>query len=64
MFSILNVKGPVYIGGLPDVSYNTQSMYKTGFQGCIRDVVLANDFPLKLTESATRGQGVTQCPAD
>lgn len=63
-FSILNVKGPVYIGGLPDVSYNTQSLYKTGFQGCVRDVVLANDFPLKLTESATSGQEVTQCPAN
>lgn len=54
----------IFSGGLPDVSYNTQSLYKIGFQGCVRDVVLANDFPLKLTESATSGQEVTQCPAN
>lgn len=59
-----NIRRIFFSGGLPDVSHNTKSMYKTGFQGCIRDVVLANDFPLKLTESATSGQGVTQCPAD
>ncbi|XP_061175117.1 pikachurin-like [Saccostrea echinata] len=60
-FNDLNINGPVYIGGMPDVSYNTMSLYETGFVGCIRDVILSNDFPVKLMESATEGQRISQC---
>ncbi|XP_044277194.1 LOW QUALITY PROTEIN: basement membrane-specific heparan sulfate proteoglycan core protein [Varanus komodoensis] len=42
---MVNTRGPVYLGGAPDIRTLTAGKYVSGITGCIKNVVLANERP-------------------
>ena len=50
-----------FAGGIQDVLENTQRKFTSGFVGCISDLTLAEDYPMKLVEKAQSGRNVHSC---
>lgn len=56
----LNVRGSVYLGGLPDYAM-TYGMYKHGFSGCIYTLEVQDSGAIDIGEKAIRGVNVSPC---
>lgn len=60
-YTILNTNRMVYLGGMPDVARLTGRRFTSNYEGCIRDVLLATDFQVKLLQHAHSGRNIEQC---
>ncbi|XP_053394807.1 pikachurin-like [Mercenaria mercenaria] len=60
-YTMLNTNKILYIGGMPDVSQGTLRKFSSGYNGCIQEMVLDNDFSLSLLQSADSGRNIVPC---
>lgn len=60
---ILNAKGNVYLGGLPDYAM-TYGKYHDGFSGCIYTLEVQDSGAIDIGEKAIRGVNVSPCTSD
>ncbi|XP_053136681.1 basement membrane-specific heparan sulfate proteoglycan core protein isoform X4 [Hemicordylus capensis] len=68
---MVNTKGPVYIGGAPDIGTLTAGKYLSGITGCVKNVVLLNarpgqeaaQQPVDLQHHAEAGFNFQECPS-
>ena len=51
----------VFAGGMPDVAKVTGRRFTSNYEGCVKDMVLATDFKVKLLHHAHSGRNVVQC---
>ncbi|XP_069467045.1 basement membrane-specific heparan sulfate proteoglycan core protein isoform X3 [Ambystoma mexicanum] len=67
---MLNTKGSIYLGGMPNMKTLTNGKYSAGITGCIKNVVLMNarpgqqpHQPIDLQHHAEAGQNTKECPS-
>ena len=48
-------------GGMPEVAKATGRRFTSNYNGCVKDMVLATDFQVKLLHHAFSGRNVVQC---
>lgn len=60
-YTMLNTNKILYIGGMPDVSQRTLKKFTSGYNGCLQDLTLAEDYRLQMVQSAQNGQNVLRC---
>lgn len=60
-YTILNTNQILYIGGMPEVSQNSMRKFSTGFIGCIKDMMLAEEYQFSLVEKAQSGSNIETC---
>lgn len=48
-------------GGMPDVSQNSLGKFSSGYVGCMKDVILATDFNIKMMNHAQSGRNIYHC---
>lgn len=51
----------IFLGGMPDVSQRTLKKFTSGYNGCLQDLTLAEDYRLQMVQSAQNGQNVLRC---
>ncbi|KAH3696383.1 hypothetical protein DPMN_083848 [Dreissena polymorpha] len=57
---MLNTNNILYIGGLQDVEQRTLGRFKSGFSGCLRDLVL-DGYTLDMLAIADSGRNIKPC---
>jgi len=57
---LLNAKGSVYLGGVPDYAM-TYGRYHNGFSGCIYTLEVQDSGAIDIGEKAVRGVNVSPC---
>lgn len=57
---ILNARGNVYLGGVPDYTM-TYGKYSDGFSGCIFTIEVQDSGAIDIGEKAIRGKNVSPC---
>lgn len=57
---MLNARGNVYLGGVPDYAM-TYGKYHTGFVGCIYTLEVQDSGAINIGDSSVRGQNVYPC---
>lgn len=50
-----------FVGGMPEVSQNSMQKFSTGFIGCIKDMMLAEEYQFSLVEKAQSGSNIEAC---
>ncbi|XP_076441439.1 LOW QUALITY PROTEIN: pikachurin-like [Babylonia areolata] len=60
-YTMLNTNRVVYLGGMPDVAKATGRRFTSSYEGCLKDMLLATDFKVKLIRHANSGRNVVQC---
>ncbi|XP_032663569.1 basement membrane-specific heparan sulfate proteoglycan core protein-like isoform X7 [Odontomachus brunneus] len=60
---ILNTRGSVYLGGVPDYAM-TYGRYHDGFSGCIYTLEVQDSGAIDIGEKAVRGINVSPCTSD
>jgi len=63
---VLNAKGDIYIGGVPDLNLMTGGAYTTPFEGCISDLLLTKERHsefIDFSKTAKEGINVESCPS-
>ncbi|XP_071147127.1 pikachurin-like [Mytilus edulis] len=60
-YTILNTNQRLFIGGMPEVSQNSLNKFTSGFHGCIKDLMLAEDYLFNLVDHAESGRNVHSC---
>ncbi|XP_046330214.1 pikachurin-like [Haliotis rufescens] len=60
-YTVLNTNKILYIGGMPDVSQNSLGKFSSGYVGCMKDVILATDFNIKMMNHAQSGRNIYHC---
>ncbi|TGZ46957.1 Basement membrane-specific heparan sulfate proteoglycan core protein [Temnothorax longispinosus] len=60
---ILNARGNVYLGGLPDYAM-TNGRYQDGFSGCIYTLEVQDSGAIDIGDKAIRGVNVSPCTSD
>ncbi|XP_048238836.1 basement membrane-specific heparan sulfate proteoglycan core protein-like isoform X2 [Haliotis rufescens] len=58
---VLNVKGNIYLGGLPELEGMTDGAVEHNFNGCILDLRILNKGPLDVKSDAVGGYNVRPC---
>ncbi|XP_067659130.1 basement membrane-specific heparan sulfate proteoglycan core protein-like isoform X2 [Haliotis asinina] len=58
---VLNVKGNIYLGGLPELEGMTDGAVEHNFNGCILDLRIQNKGPLDVKSNAVGGYNVRPC---
>lgn len=61
VLQMLNVKGNLFFGGVPDLSAMTGGLHDTNFFGCMTNLFINGNGPLKLSQSAIGGLNVRHC---
>ncbi|GAB1602266.1 basement membrane-specific heparan sulfate proteoglycan core protein-like isoform X6, partial [Argonauta hians] len=61
VLQMLNVKGNIYIGGVPDLEAMTGGLHDTNFFGCMKGIYINNEGPLKLSQAAIGGLNIKHC---
>jgi hypothetical protein len=46
---------------MPEVSQNSMRKFSTGFIGCIKDMMLAEEYQFSLVEKAQSGSNIETC---
>ena len=46
---------------MPEVSQNSMQKFSTGFIGCIKDMMLAEEYQFSLVEKAQSGSNIEAC---
>ena len=49
------------LGGMPEVSQKTLKKFTSGYNGCLQDFTLAEDYRLQMVQSAQNGRNVRRC---
>ncbi|XP_029685407.1 pikachurin-like [Takifugu rubripes] len=57
----LNINGPLYIGGMKEISLHTNRQYSGGLVGCVSHFTLSTDYHLALVEDAADGKNINTC---
>ncbi|XP_031414728.1 pikachurin isoform X2 [Clupea harengus] len=57
----LNSNGPLYIGGMKQISLHTHRQYMRGLVGCISHLSLSANFHISLMEEASDGKNIDTC---
>ncbi|KAL2087729.1 hypothetical protein ACEWY4_016557 [Coilia grayii] len=57
----LNTNGPLYIGGMKEISQHTHRQYMRGLVGCISHLSLSSSFHISLMEEASDGKNIDTC---
>ncbi|KAH3696364.1 hypothetical protein DPMN_083828, partial [Dreissena polymorpha] len=60
-YTMLNTNNILYIGGLQDVEQRTLGRFKSGFSGCLRDLVLDEKYTLDMLTIADSGRNIKPC---
>ncbi|CAI9621644.1 unnamed protein product [Staurois parvus] len=67
---MVDTKGSVYIGGVPDVQLTTAGKFSSGISGCIKNLVILNarpsdqlHQPIDLKHNAESGHNTKECPS-
>ncbi|XP_052775155.1 pikachurin-like isoform X2 [Mya arenaria] len=60
-YTMLNTNKILYIGGMPNTGGLTLKKFTSGFEGCIKDMTLSENFQLKLLSAADSGRDVIPC---
>lgn len=60
-YTMLNTNRVVYLGGMPDVAKATGRRFTSNYEGCVKDMMLATDYKVKLIQHAHSGRNVVQC---
>ncbi|KAK7008549.1 Basement membrane-specific heparan sulfate proteoglycan core protein [Halocaridina rubra] len=63
MLHMLNVKGNIYIGGVPQLQLMTDGAHSIGFQGCIHQLVIGGEKIFNIMNLSVSGINVTPCPS-
>lgn len=63
-YTILNTNQMLYIGGMADIFQNSMKKFSTGFVGCLKDMMLAEDYQFNLVEKAQSGNNIKSCSKD
>ncbi|ELU12611.1 hypothetical protein CAPTEDRAFT_90339, partial [Capitella teleta] len=58
---MLNTKGNIYMGGLPDADLMTNGRFTSDFIGCIMDIFIQDTGPLDLGKEVISGSNVRRC---
>ncbi|XP_071516712.1 basement membrane-specific heparan sulfate proteoglycan core protein-like isoform X3 [Panulirus ornatus] len=58
---MLNAKGNIYIGGVPDLPLMTAGSHTIGFSGCIHRLSIGEEKDISFMEMALSGVNVTPC---
>ncbi|CAH1774180.1 unnamed protein product, partial [Owenia fusiformis] len=58
---MLNTKGNIYIGGVPDFRVMTDSKFRTGFVGCISQLYVGEEGPLNFSRDTAHGWNTYPC---
>lgn len=59
--TMLNTNEILYLGGMPEVSQKTLKKFTSGYNGCLQDFVLSEDYRLQMVQSAQNGRNVLRC---
>jgi len=51
----------VFSGGMDNIENATLNKYKNGMVGCISDLILDTDYPVKLVQMSTAGKNIKHC---
>ncbi|XP_066985998.1 basement membrane-specific heparan sulfate proteoglycan core protein [Macrobrachium rosenbergii] len=62
MLHMLNTRGNIYIGGVPDLQLMTDGTHTVGFQGCIHQLTIGEEKIVNYMRLAVSGINVTRCP--
>ncbi|XP_048091436.1 pikachurin-like isoform X1 [Alosa alosa] len=57
----LNSNGPLYIGGMKEISLHTHRQYMRGLVGCISHLSLSPSFHIALIDEASDGKNIETC---
>ncbi|CAG08411.1 unnamed protein product, partial [Tetraodon nigroviridis] len=57
----LNINGPLYVGGMKEISLHTNRQYSGGLVGCVSHFTLSTDYHLALVEDAADGKNINTC---
>ncbi|KAL8612700.1 hypothetical protein ACOMHN_025351 [Nucella lapillus] len=60
-YTMLNTNRIVYLGGMPDVAKGTGRRFTSNFEGCVKGMMLATDYKVKLIQHAHGGRNIVQC---
>lgn len=60
-YTMLNTNKILYLGGMPEVSQKTLKKFTSGYNGCLQDFTLAEDYRLQMVQSAQNGRNVRRC---
>lgn len=58
---VLNTKGNVYVGGLPNAEGMTNARYVHGLKGCIHHLQIQNSGPINFQRAALSAMNVVPC---
>ncbi|XP_052832935.1 basement membrane-specific heparan sulfate proteoglycan core protein isoform X4 [Octopus bimaculoides] len=61
ILQMLNVNGNIYFGGVPDLEAMTGGLHDTNFFGCMNDIYINKQGPLKLSQAAIGGLNIKHC---
>jgi len=61
---MLNTKGNIYIGGLPNADWMTAGRYTSNFKGCIHSVQIQDSGVLNFNRAAVSAINVVPCSSD
>ncbi|XP_064610527.1 LOW QUALITY PROTEIN: basement membrane-specific heparan sulfate proteoglycan core protein-like [Liolophura sinensis] len=61
ILQMLNVKGSVFIGGVPDLSLMTDGKFTENISGCVQDIGLLDKGPIDIDSQAVGGFNVGPC---
>jgi hypothetical protein len=51
----------VFSGGMDNIENASLNKYKNGMVGCISDLILDTDYPVKLVQMSTAGKNIKHC---
>lgn len=58
---MLNAKGNVYVGGLPNAEHMTNGRYVHGLKGCVHHLQIQNAEPINFQRAALSAMNVVPC---
>ncbi|XP_064642804.1 basement membrane-specific heparan sulfate proteoglycan core protein-like isoform X7 [Lineus longissimus] len=61
ILQMLNTKGNIYMGGVPDFKFMTAGRYRNGFHGCIKDIKFMEGSVLNVQRTAVTGYNIQPC---
>uniref|UniRef100_A0A3Q3GWU5 EGF like, fibronectin type III and laminin G domains n=1 Tax=Kryptolebias marmoratus TaxID=37003 RepID=A0A3Q3GWU5_KRYMA len=61
MMRQLNINGPLYVGGMKEITLHTNRQYAGGLVGCVSHFTLSTDYHLALVEDAADGKNINTC---
>jgi dystroglycan 1 len=61
ILQMLNTKGNIYMGGLPDFKFMSAGRYRNGFHGCIKDIKFMEGSVVNVQIKAVGGFNVEPC---